>query len=145
VNAPPFPVPPPAPVVKETAPPAPVVLPVPPVTVRALTAATPAVPEFCPVMCSDALGAEVPIPTYPEFFATVKIGEEVPTENNEFPAGVVEPIERDPANVDVAVVDVEIKLSATTFPATASFAYGEVEPIPRRLLVLSQKKLSSPD
>src|SRR3990167_7887939 len=35
-----------------------------------------------------------------------------------------------PANVDVAVVEVAWKYSATTGPTTESFAYGDVVPMP---------------
>jgi len=46
------------------------------------------------------------IPTFPVFLSTNSNCEDVPTEKSELDAGVVEPTESTPANVDVAVVEV---------------------------------------
>ena len=45
--------------------------------------------------------------------------------------------------MDVAVVDVAVRFVPTISPTTESFAYGDVEPIPSLLFVLSQKNAAS--
>ena len=66
----------------------------------------------------------------------------MPTEKIAPAEGVVEPTERTPLKVLVAVELVAWKYSATTCPTTLNLAYGLVVPIPKRLLVSSQKKLA---
>ena len=60
-----------------------------------------------PEIVKSAGGVVVPIPTNPVFLSTKRLGsptvEEVETENNVFPTGVVDPTESTPAKVDVAV------------------------------------------
>src|SRR3989344_5990446 len=75
------------------------------------------------------------MPTLPLDLSTKRSGEEVPMERSELEAGVVEPTENPPANVEVAVVEVAvkyepIKLLPRIFPATESFCPGVVVPMP---------------
>jgi hypothetical protein len=51
-------------------------------------------------------------------------------------------VELSRGNVEARVVEVAVRYSATVWPATESFAYGELVPIPSRLFTLSKKKFA---
>ena len=69
-----------------------------------------------PIVCSVTFGVVVPIPTNPVFLSTHNNGLEVPTAKSALPVGVDEAIYKGPANEDVAVVEVAMRLGRVVVP-----------------------------
>ncbi len=82
------------------------------------------------------------IPTNPVVLSIVKIGELVPTENNELEAGVVDPTDSTPRNEEVAVVEVARYAAAVGVDVETMFPLASVEtsmfaPIPESVKLVA--------
>ncbi len=69
-----------------------------------------------PLISNFAVGLLVPIPTNPLFLSTHINGLDVPTAKSALPPGVEVPTYRDPANEEVAVVEVAMRFGRVVVP-----------------------------